>query len=299
MWLCYNAPHLPNTFHPRHKDRYEGAAVDIPFDIFGPRPGKPAYMQTFTMWKRPQNDPTGPPRNWGQTVPEYVINYNRLVCALDEGVGRLLEALESTGQLDNTLIVYTTDQGFALGERGFCWKVGPYEACMRLPLILRLPGTVARGSVCTKAVGLVDLPPTFFALAGAELPWEMHGHDLRPLLNDPQADWNHPVLLEHFRWAFGDETDRALTGDAALGGVPWWLSIRAGRYKYIRNLVPDEIEELYDVENDLDERRNLALDAAGFRLLEEYRGRMVKELIRTGARFAESLPPPRSTTGPS
>ncbi len=293
LWLCYNAPHLPNTFHPRHKDRYAGAPVDIPFDVLGPRPGKPAYMQKFTMWKPNKDDPTGSLFNWDQTIPEYVINYNRLVCALDEGVGRIREALEQSGQLDNTLIVYTSDQGFAIGEHGFAWKVGPYEACMRMPLIVRLPGQVAKGGVCQHPVALVDLPPTFFALAGAPLPWPMHGHDLRPLLKDPEADWDHPVLLEHFRWRFGPETDRAVTGDEALGGVAWWVSLRQDRFKYIRTLVPDEIEELYDVQEDPDDMRNLAGQPSGRALLTDYRERMMTELARTNAGLLKNLPATR------
>ncbi|UCD30085.1 MAG: sulfatase-like hydrolase/transferase, partial [Planctomycetota bacterium] len=199
MWLCYNAPHLPNTVHPRHRDRYQGVEVPIPSDVFGPRPGKPAYMKMFAMCKR-KKDPSGSYTIMagGQTLPQFVRDYNRLICAVDEGVGQILDALARIGQLDNTLIVFTSDQGFAIGEHGYVWKVGPYEACMRIPLIVRLPGRVAKGGVCDHPVALVDLPPTFFALAGLPLPWKMHGHDLQPLLKNPQADWDHPVLLEHF-----------------------------------------------------------------------------------------------------
>jgi arylsulfatase A-like enzyme len=294
MWLCYNAPHLPNTYAPRHKDRYKGAEVPIPFDIFGPRPGKPEYMQAFTMWKLDKSNPAALPMRDRQTLPEYVRSYNRLVCALDEGVGQILAALADTGQLDNTLIVYTTDQGFAIGERGFCWKVGPYEACMRMPLIVRLPGRVAQGEVCHQPVGLIDLPPTFFAMLGLPQPWPLHGHDLQPLLKDPQARWDYPLLLEHFRWEFGPETDRGLTGDAALGGVPWWLTLWKGQYKYIRTLVPNEIEELYDFTRDPDERHNLALDADHASLLADYRDQMMAELVRTNAGLLKNLPAPKT-----
>jgi len=295
LWLCYNAPHLPNTVHPRHKDHYQGVEVPIPLDVFGPRPGKPEYMQAFTMWKRNERDPDAPPVHGKQTLPEFVRDYNRLVCALDDGVGRILDALAETGQLDQTLIVYTSDQGFAIGEHGFAWKVGPYEACMRMPLIVRLPGQVAAGVVCTQPVGLVDLPPTFFAMAGVPLPWKMSGHDLQPLLKNPQADWDHPVLLENFRWEFGSQTDRGITGDALLGGVPWWIGIWQGRYKYVRTLVPDEIEEVYDIQRDPDEMRNLALEANHRSLLIEYRNKMTTELQRTKAGLLNNLPPPRTS----
>lgn len=294
LWLCYNAPHLPLTVHPRHKDRYADAEVPIPSDVFGPRPGKPQYMQAFTMWKQDKDNPGGPPISGGKKLPDFVRGYNRLVCALDDGVGRILAALAETGQLDNTLIVYTSDQGFAIGEHGFAWKVGPYEACMGMPLILRLPGRVAKGAVCGYPVGLVDLPPTFFAMAGLPLPWAMNGHDLQPLLRNPQADWDHPILLENFRWRFGSETDRGLTGDELMGGVPWWIAIWKGHYKYVRTLVPNEIEELYDFRQDPDETRNLALEADRRPLLAEYRDKMLAELTRTNAGLVKNLPAPRS-----
>jgi arylsulfatase A-like enzyme len=139
----------------------------------------------------------------------------------------------------------------------------------------------------------VDLPPTFFALAGLPLPWKMHGHDLQPLLKNPQAEWDHPVILEHFQWQFGLQTDRALTKDALTGGIPWWISLRRERYKYICTLVPNEIEELYDLKEDPYETRNLALDADKRPLLIDYRNRMIRELARTKAGLLKNLPVPR------
>jgi arylsulfatase A-like enzyme len=293
-WLCYNAPHGPLTVHPRYKDRYEGAPVSIPYDVFPPRPGKPEYMQELSMWQRNPENPDGPPHRGKLKLPDAVRNYNRLVCAVDDGVGQIIDALRETGQLDNTMIVYASDQGFAVGERGFYWKVAPYEACMRMPLIVSLPGRFAKGGVCQQPVGLVDLPPTFFALAGVPLPWEMHGHDLQPLLSNPQADWEHATLLECTYWYFGSETDRGLTGQDELGGVPWWVGIWNGRYKYIRTLVPNEIEELYDFAQDPDDRHNLALDADRAPLLKEYRNQMLAELTRTKAGMVRNLPEPKT-----
>ena len=294
MWLCYNAPHLPYTVAPRHKDQYQGVEVPIPSDVFGPRPGKPQYMQKFTMWQRDKKKPDGPPvYSGGVPLPEMVRAYQRVVCSLDDGVGQLLTALAETGQLDNTFIVYTSDQGFALGERGFAWKVGPYEACMRMPLIMRLPGRVTKGGICQQPVALVDLPPTFFAMAGLPPPWTMHGHDLQPLLKDPQAEWDHPAMLEYFRWEFGAETDRGVTGDAAMRGIPWWIGLWKGRYKYVRNLLPNEIEELYDFAGDPDEMQNLALQPEYRHLLADYRNQMTAELLRTKAGLVENLPAPQ------
>jgi arylsulfatase A-like enzyme len=286
LWLCYNAPHTPITSHPRHNELYKDADVPVPADVFGPRMDKQGYMRNWTMFNMA---PDGMARYKGKTIPMTVRGYNRLVSSVDEGVGELLRALEETGQIDNTLIIFTSDQGYAWGEHGFAWKVGPYDACLRMPLIFRLPGQVERGGVCRQPVGIVDLAPTVLGFAGLPLPWEMHGHDLRPLLRKPDATADRPLLTEHFGIRFGTETDRGETGADDLRGVPWWLSLRQGRYKYVRYLVPHKIEELYDLATDPAELKNIALDPAHRTILEDYRERLHAELKRTKAGLLDTL----------
>ena len=292
LWLCYDAVHSPYTPAARHADFYRrDAPVPTPKDIYPPRPEKPRYMHDYGVWKR--ND-AGLPVYRGRTLSDSVRRYNRTALALDEGIGRILRALEETGQLDETLIVYTSDQGFAWGQHGFAWKVAPYDANLRVPFLVRLPGRVAQGKTCLHPVGALDLIPTFFALAGVKTPWKMHGHDLSPILKDPQAPWPHPVLLEMFRWAFGSQTNRARTGGDDFRGVPWWLSLRQGRFKYIRTLVENEIEELYDLQTDPEELNNLALDPKHYGgVVKDFRQRLVRELRRTDAALVDHLPPPR------
>lgn len=291
LWLCYNAPHLPLTVHPRHKSQYEGSEVKIPADVFGPRPGKPAWQTMYTQWQQGED---GPPLYRGRTLPEVVRGYNRLVSAVDEGIGQLLDTLSETKQLENTLIVFTSDQGFAWGEHGFAWKVGPYDACLRMPLLVRWPGMAKVGGVCRHPVTILDVTATVVAAAGVALPWKIHGHDLRPLLDEPTSDWPHAALVEHCRWEFGQQTDRGITGDAATGGVPWWVFLREGRYKYIRTLVPQEIEELYDLQVDPAEQHNLALESGHHDRVTENRQAMIAELRRTEAGMVDNIPDPRA-----
>lgn len=295
LWLCYNASHLPNTVHPRHKEQYKDTDVAVPSDVFPPRPGKPAHMQTWTQWaKRDDGMPVYGKGKRPTPLPEMVRGYNRLVSALDEGVGKLLKALEETGQLDNTLIVYTSDQGFAWGEHGFAWKVGGYDACIKAPMIFRLPGRVARGAVCKQPVTVVDLAPTLLGVAGVKLPWTMHGRDLRPLLKNPAATWDRPAMMEHFYLKFGEQTDCAVPAKGDQGPLPWWISLRQGRHKYIRTLVENEIEELYDLEADPEELTNLALVPEHRALLEDFRARLLAELKRTNAGLLKNLPAPNT-----
>ena len=124
------------------------------------------------------------------------------------------------------------------------------------------------------------------------------GRDLRPLLKDPEAAWDRPAVMEHFQWQFGTQTDRGVTGSNALGGVPWWIFLRQDKYKYIRTLVPNEIEELYDLAADPQELKNLAVEPAHRKLLEEHRERLLAELKRTGAVLVDHLPRPRDA-GPA
>jgi len=293
LWLCYDAVHGPYTEAQRHRGDYRDAEpVPVPEDIYPPRPTKPRYMHQYGKWKRGDD---GRPTNGRRTLDQCVQKYNRAVRALDEGVGRLLAALKETGQLDHTLVVYTSDQGFAWGQHGFAWKYAPYEANLRAPLLVRLPGTVAEGKVCRRPVGGVDLVPTFFSLAGVELPWEMHS----PLLADPAADWPHRVMIEQTRWFYGSDTAEIPPAEQSRwGGVPWYVFLRDGRYKYIRTLEPDEVEELYDLESDPEELVNLAYDPAQRERLEGLRNELHAELRRTGAPFADKLPAPRIATAP-
>jgi arylsulfatase A-like enzyme len=225
----------------------------------------------------------------GRTLTEGVRQYNQCVLAIDEGIGRLLQALQESGQLENTLIVFTSDQGYAWGFHGFRHKLGPYDDTIRSPLIFAMPGTLPKGETCPVPVSGVDFAPTFFGFTGLKLPWKMHGRDLTPLLKDPGKKWDEPMLITHTGRAFGDDTRDPAKMDI-LEGVPWWVSLRAGKMKYIRTLVENEIEELYDLERDPEELTNLALMADHRVTLERLRNQTIAELRRTAAPFVDNMP---------
>ena len=290
LWLCYGAVHGPFTPANRHKQAYPGIDFDTPADIFPPRPGKPEWASNYSLWER---GPGGTPMRRGRSLTEWTRQYHQGVLALDEGIGRVLRALGESGQVDNTLVIWTADQGFAWGQHGFQNKLAAYDASIRAPLVISMPGRIPEGAVCPRPVGGVDLVPTIFGFAGIELPWPMHGEDLSPLLEDPQREWPHPVLLTATGRKYGSDTDVIPEGDGAYhNGIPWYVMLVEGRYKYVRPLVPD-LEELYDLRADPEELDNLAIKPEFAETLQRMRQLAIAELREDGAGFVDAMPPVR------
>ena len=309
LWLCYGAVHGPTTPAERHVGVYAGQQAPLPQDIFGPRKNKPAYLDVTQAWVRgSQGQPVMKNRaprkgNFDTDEPgldfqDWVRQINECTLAIDESVGRVMTALAESGQLENTLVVYTADQGYGVGEHGFSQKQAPYDATLASPLIVSQPGTLPQGQVCRQPVNSTDLVATFCGRAEVRVPWKLHGRDLSPLLENPSAAaWDTPMLMEHMGDHFGSDTNQIpAKGDFSQpgnGNVPWWVLIRDGRHKYIRNLLAGETEEMYDLAADPDELVNLAVQPESRELLETLRGKLLTELRRTDAGFIDAMPPTR------
>ena len=138
--------------------------------------------------------------NW--KFQRYMRDYMKTVKSLDDNVGRVLDYLKEKGLLDNTLVVYTSDQGFYMGEHGWFDKRFMYEESMRTPLIMRLPKGFDRRGDITEMVQNIDYAPTFLELAGAEIPSDIQGISLVPLLKgEHPKDWRK-ALYYHFFFQF-------------------------------------------------------------------------------------------------
>jgi arylsulfatase A-like enzyme len=309
LWLCYGAVHGPFTPADRHLEEYPDVDVPVPTDVYPPRAGKPKYVREMEFWEPGPNGspverkvrdlgPVGMKDIPGRPLADWIRQYHQGVLAIDEGVGRLMEALKASGQDENTLVVFTSDQGFAWGQHGFKSKVAPYRGTVEAPLIIRPPSPLAAkcaGSVVEQPVSGVDLPPTFFHMAGIPLPWKMHGFDLSPLFQSRDLQWEHPAMLVHTAKQYGSDTNLIPAGDDPRlyhgPGIPWYVMLSQGRYKYVRNLIAGETEELYDMDSDREELVNLAQGSAQDALLKKMRAATISELRRTEAGFVESLPP--------
>lgn len=175
----------------------------------------------------------------------YMRDYLKVVKSLDDNVGRVLDYLEEKGMLENTLVVYTSDQGFYMGEHGWFDKRFMYEESMRTPLLMRLPkGLSAQGDI-TEMVQNIDYAPTFLDLAGIQVPEDMHGVSLLPLLKGGHpADWRKALYYHFYEYP-------------AEHMVKRHYGVRTDRFKLIHFYNDIDRWELYDLKKDSAEMHNL------------------------------------------
>jgi arylsulfatase A-like enzyme len=298
LWLCYGAVHGPYTPADRHAGSLEnGPATPIPADVFGPRPGKPEHMDMFTKWESVNGEPVTSDRS----LDSWVKQYSEAVRAIDDGVGRLCEALRSSGQLENTVIVFTSDQGFAWGEHGLRDKRYPYDAALRSPLIIANPARFAEAAVCKHPINGPDIVRTLHTIAAVEPAIPLDGRDFTSLLMAPatETEWTDEPMLQSYTCSrySSEAIEQAITEgkweQLTFDNSPAWLMLHDGRFKYTRYLSADCIEELYDLATDPAELINLAVDPACHDTLKSYRDQATKAFLRKGATFVDKVPPPR------
>jgi choline-sulfatase len=216
---------------------------------------------------------------WGYDTPEKfqtnVRAYYRMITGIDRAVARVLDALEQAGLARNTIVVYSGDNGYYLGDRGFQGKWSHYEESLRVPLIIYDPrqadrpgGGPAVGRVIPAMALNVDLPSTFLDWAGVKAPANYQGRSLVPLVEGKTpADWRRSFFCEHI------DLDPYLT----------WEGIRGERYVYARYFDQQPaFEFLHDLQVDPDELRNFAADPGYAAVLREMRDRCDDEVAARG-----------------
>lgn len=231
----FKSPHGPFDPPARAKERFAGevARVTPNFDAPAPYNGK-AGVRARTETK---------------TVPA-PLDYLRCISAVDDCLGRLLAALDETGCASNTVVIYTSDNGFYLGEHGLGDKRSAYDESLRVPFLVRHPllGYAARGRLADQMVLNLDLAPSLLELAGEKPTAEMLGRSWVPLLTGPAATWRTAWFYEYF--AERQKNSR----------VPDITAVRTADAKLIRYVGHDEWSELFDLANDPYETKNLHAD---------------------------------------
>jgi arylsulfatase A-like enzyme len=239
--VSYYAPHQTYQFAKRHKDLFRSEDQVEPH-----RPpnfaqadlsGKPEWLQEL----KPVNS-------------EYVDNVHqrvlRTLMAVDDGIGEIVDALERIDQRDNTMIVYISDNGLAMGEHKMTiGKNCPYEQCISIPYVISYPNVIDSPHEDDRFVLNVDLAPTFVELAKLELRTAVDGESLIPLLANPSNSWREEFFFEHFR---------AENEEGMVAHIPSYTGMRTANWKYIQFETGEK--ELYDMIVDPYEMSNLAYD---------------------------------------
>jgi N-acetylglucosamine-6-sulfatase len=233
---------------PRHLDTFAGAlAPRVPGFNEKDLKDKPAFVRS------------NPRLGFGKTdyIDRRYAQRLEALRSVDEGLGRILSRLESTGQLANTYVVFTSDNGFFQGEHRFdAAKFLPYEPSNHMPLLIRGPGleqNVRRGEL----VGNVDIAPTFLKIAGAQASTPLDGRSLLPYALDPAKRSRRPILLEGFTGK--GEAGTPLRATASIKASPRdYEGIRIGPYKYIE--YRSGAKELYDLRRDKYELHSRHID---------------------------------------
>jgi arylsulfatase A-like enzyme len=179
----------------------------------------------------------------------YMQDYLGSVAAIDEGVGKVLDYLDEEGLCENTIVVYTSDQGFFLGEHGWFDKRFSYRESFNTPLLIRWPGVIEPGSVNEQLVQNLDFAPTLLGAAGLDIPGQMQGESMVPLFRGDTDSWREAVLYHYYEYPSWHMVKRH-------------YGIVTKKYKLIHFYYDVDEWELYDLEKDSTEMNNVYNDPA-------------------------------------
>lgn len=261
LYVAHKAVHGPFEPAARHKDLYPSEPLPERPNMSYGRAGKQALLRPVED-RRKAGSPAARPRD---TIARDQL---RCLAAVDDGVGKLFEALEETKQLDNTVIVFASDNGYFWGEHGLGDKRWAYEESIRIPLLVRYPKLAGRGAKSDALVTNLDLAPTCLHLAGVEVPKGLHGRSLKEPLRGNRRTWRTSFVIEYF-------------AEPNYPRTPTWQGIRNARHKFVRYPDLPGADELYDLRTDPYEMKNLAGEAAGKAVAARLRKELALQLART------------------
>lgn len=258
--LCHHkAPHRSWVPDAKHAKLYEDETIPTPptfNDDYSGR-GRAAHEQDMTIAKTldRQDLKQDPPKDLSQQqlkewkYQRFIKDYLRVIAAMDDNIGRLLDYLDQSGLAQNTIVIYTSDNGFFLGDHGWFDKRFMYEQSLHIPLLMRYPGHIKPGSVNDDMVINADFAPTFLDYAGAPIPSDMQGRSLRPILegNTP-ADWRKSTYYHYYEFPQPHHV------------YPHY-GLRTGQYKLIHYYTINEWE-LFDLDKDPQELKSVHDDPA-------------------------------------
>lgn len=251
LYLSHKAVHSDPLPARRHEGQYDNVEFDIPASAAN----TPENYAGKPMWVYNQRN------TWhgldffynsDMKMTEYLKYYYSTLSAVDDSVGRILDYLRKNDLEKDTLIVFTSDNGFLIGDHGLIDKRNAYEPSVRVPFVVYQPGTVPAGQVNPGRIRNLDFAPTFLDMAGASEPAHFEGKSAWPLMNGslPAADWKPDDFIYEYYWEW------------TFPMTPGTFSITRGNRKYIQYYGIYDREELYDIAADPEEMHNLIDDPA-------------------------------------
>lgn len=259
LYLSHKAVHGPWTPPIRHSKLFENVPVTRPKSMDDTLEGKPAWFEARLKTHHGTQD--------GPEFDEFIRNYNRMIVGVDIGVGRVLSALEDLGVLDNTVVVFTSDNGYFHGEHRLLDKRAMYEESIRIPLLMCCPRMIRPGTLIDRMVLNIDVCPTFLDLAGAKIPDGVQGESVRPVLRGRTSGWRSDWLYEY--WYEKPYVTPTIRG------------VRTERWKYIEYPETEHTSELYDLNKDALELHNLINDPKSAPVLADMRSRLQRLVVET------------------
>lgn len=249
----FKSPHRAWMPAERFARAFEDVEIPLPRTFEDRLAGRPEALRAAEMaiadmpdFRDRGVDPSLPVEERKRRNLEHLVkNYYRVLLSVDENLGRVLDYLDAEGLAENTVVVYTSDNGFFLGEHGLFDKRLMYEPSIRVPLMVRFPARVKPVVDRAHMALNVDVAPTLLELAGVPVPHWMHGRSLVPILEGKHPPWRDAILYEYYEYP-AEHCVRKNRG------------IRTDRWKLIHFWEQPEEWELYDLQRDPDETTNLA-----------------------------------------
>lgn len=203
----------------------------------------------------------------------YIRDYLKCIKSVDDGVGEVLDYLKENGLEENTIVVYTSDQGFFLGEHGWYDKRFMYEESLRTPFLIRYPKEIQAGTVSDKMILNIDYASTFLDYAGIKIPKDMQGESFRKIVNGKSTNWRDAIYYHYYEYP------------KPLLVMPHY-GVRTERYKLIHFYGEIDEWELYDLEKDPREMQSVYADPAYAKV----RTQMHKQLTALQKKYKDENP---------
>ncbi len=277
-FLCLSHKAVHENFTPteRHHEKYIDEKITYPdsyADTDDNYKGKPEWLKKQRKsWHGAERNFVDGDRVEGDDLARMIQIYNECMLGVDESVGAVVKTLEKLGELENTVIIYMSDNGYLLGEHGLIDKRVMYEESIRIPAFLHWGEKIKEGSVNNEFVLNIDIAPTILDIAGVEKPATMHGESFLPLALGEDVQWRKDFLYEYFV-------------DHMAVQTPTIYGLRTKQYSYMTYHGVWDTYELYDMNKDPKQMNNLLGDV----VYGQGYGNFVKHAVKQLPEFAPTI----------